>query len=207
MAQGTISGTVEELTQREEGVSILLSKAVFVKEDEVNSYQLGKVFIYSKEIILAPGMRVSATGTLSNFQKPSNPGEFNSYYYYGSKGISCKMQADYVDLLDSKTNKFSIFLQKGKNAMIQVYHTWLPKDKAGLLSAMFLGDKQGLIEETERLYQKSGIAHLLAENCSKEIICVSCVLGKKTYIFYTQNTVKKICVYCQNTVDGIMCIQ
>lgn len=44
----------------------------------------------------------------------------------------------------------------------KVYDRWLPKEKAGLIKAMFLGNKGEADQDTRQLYQKNGIGHLLA---------------------------------------------
>ncbi|MEG2440943.1 MAG: DNA internalization-related competence protein ComEC/Rec2 [Acetivibrio sp.] len=169
--EGNLSGRVESLTQKENGVSVVLSKVSFCKEKEKESYALNKVLVYFSETEeensfyqknkICPGNRLLIKGTLSKFQLPRNPGEFNSYYYYNSKGISYQMLASSYKITDSRVNFPGAFFQNKKDKIRKTFETWLSKKDAGLVLAMFFGEKQGLDKDVKRLYQKNGMGHLL----------------------------------------------
>ncbi len=159
---GKITGRIDNIICKEGKMTITLSEVSFQKDGETNQYSLNKILVYTKEQDVYLGNRILVKGILSKFQPPSNPGEFNSYYYYNSKGISYRMIEGKVTVLDAKKDWLKVFLQMGRTSIEKVYKTWLFEDQAATLMAMFLGDKTELSNDIKREYQKNGMGHLLA---------------------------------------------
>ena len=108
------------------------------------------------------GNRVTVSGTLLKFSVPTNPGQFNESLYYQIEKIDFKMNADYMKVIDSRYSRYHAGLLRLKQKLKDVYESILSKEEAGILKAMLLGEKYMLEEDIKQLYQKNGIAHILA---------------------------------------------
>ncbi len=159
---GEATGRIDDIVCKDGKMTLTLSEVSFQKEGDTNPYILNQILVYTKENDVYLGNRILVKGILSKFQPPSNPGEFNSYYYYNSKGISYRMMEADVTVLDAKKDWLKVCLQMGRTSIEKVYKTWLFEEQAATLSAMFLGDKTQLSNDIKREYQKNGMGHLLA---------------------------------------------
>lgn len=108
------------------------------------------------------GQKVVIKGQYSNFDLPENEGQFNMRKYYRTKGIDAKINN--ADILAA-----SIEYDKIKNTLFdirektkQVYYEYYDDEKAGIMSALVLGDKDNLDKDIKSLYQDAGIAHILS---------------------------------------------
>ncbi len=108
------------------------------------------------------GQRIEATGKISYFDVSRNPGNFDMRGYYQLKGIDFALNLEESSLLDDRISYYSEFLYDLKERVQKVYTSLLSEEEYGLLSTMILGDDSLLNEETENLYQKAGISHILA---------------------------------------------
>jgi len=82
----------------------------------------------------------------------TNPGQFNYALYLKSKGICSKQQ------LELSKEEHSLLQEAAETVM----NDHVASSDAGVFRAMLVGDKSDLEEETKKLYQSSGISHLLA---------------------------------------------
>ena len=108
------------------------------------------------------GQRIEATGRISYFDVSRNPGNFDMRSYYQLKGIDFALNLEESSLLDGGISYYQEFLYDLKERVQKVYMSLLSEEEYGLLSTMILGDDSLLNEETENLYQKAGISHILA---------------------------------------------
>lgn len=108
------------------------------------------------------GNKIRVFGKFSVFQPASNPGQFDAYGYYKGQGLFADVSALRITVLDAETDRLgqsmSLLKQRLRECMVALY----PEDKAGVLTAMILGDKELLSEEVELLYRQAGISHILA---------------------------------------------
>lgn len=110
---------------------------------------------------LAVGNRVTAQGECAMFQPARNPGEFDFQLYYRSMKLHYRMFAESWQATDEETWPVRNFLYRaGRWAAARLSET--AGEDAGMFQALMLGDKSGLPEETRKLYQDNGIAHMLA---------------------------------------------
>lgn len=112
-----------------------------------------------------PGDRLEIYGELEACEGASNPGEFDfRMYYFGFR--SCyRMYAEggtgtYRQGMQNNPVRRVLF--RIRNHGSQILDSLLPKEDAGVMKAMILGDKAGMDEEIKDLYQDNGIAHILA---------------------------------------------
>lgn len=111
---------------------------------------------------LSVGQRVKLKGRFLSFPMASNPGEFNAYYFYQTKGYMGKFENTELisvnlekDIIKNSLYHFRLFLE-------EKIKTLYPKKEAGILLTMILGNKSNLDNEVKNLYQKAGILHILS---------------------------------------------
>lgn len=108
------------------------------------------------------GNRVSVRGTCRLFDEASNEGQFNGRLYYRIQGISCFMTGCRVSLEDDGFKRYDQGLFVIRSYLSRILEKSLPEKYAGIMQAMFLGEKGGLDEEIKELFQRNGISHILA---------------------------------------------
>lgn len=165
-AYGEASGEISGISLKN-GSYVIITKnnRLFFGEEE---YRLPCLVTYQKEIFLKNpedlkiGMKVRFKGNLSLFSQPRNPGEFNYSLYYQSLKIKCRMFADELRITDQGYSPYlngcAVFRQRCAGLLEKI----CAEEDYGLLKAILLGDKSDLEDEIRQLYQKNGIAHLLA---------------------------------------------
>lgn len=108
------------------------------------------------------GNKIRVFGKFSLFQPASNPGQFDAQEYYTRQGLFADISALRITVLNGETSSLGqgIFLlkQRLRESLVSMY----PAEKAGVLTAMILGEKDLLSEEVEMLYRQAGISHILA---------------------------------------------
>lgn len=108
------------------------------------------------------GSTVRLKGKLSCFEKASNPGQFDSYSYYQISKISFRLSQ--AELLAKTTTYNTVregFYQLRAFLAEQLAEA-LPIEDAGIMQTMLLGERAMLDGEIKALYQRNGIAHILA---------------------------------------------
>lgn len=108
------------------------------------------------------GNKIRVFGTFSTFQPAGNPGQFDAWEYYTKKGLYADVSALRVTILDGAESRLGHAMFQLKQQMRKSICSLYPEEKAGVLTAMILGDKDLLSEEVEDLYRKNGISHILA---------------------------------------------
>lgn len=157
--QQTIYGRIENIGDNGKNNYFVLSNT------KVNGYNIDKTKCYfPKEIEdeFKIGYLVKVKGKIYTHDKPMNFGEFNSNNYYRSIKETANIFTREIYIEGAKVNilKNSIFNIRQK-IKLQIYKLFNTKF-AGLFNAMITGDKSGLDIQQKRLFQDSGIAHILA---------------------------------------------
>lgn len=164
---GKLRGTIYHVDEKEKTNTIYLKEVEILSIGNENlegkGYYCDKIIVYDlekKKTTISSEIIVS--GVLQKFQNASNPGQFDEKSYYHNKNISYKMLANAIDT--KKTNDLSLenFLYKGKKKIQEVYSTIYDAKDMGIISAIILGDKTFLDNDIKELYQKNGIAHIIA---------------------------------------------
>ncbi len=134
---------------------------------EWKEYDLKRLLVYlpSDDIgngELLPGMRLFCTGELESFEPARNEGEFDYRLYYRSRDICCRMSAKKAEITEHSIWPLQAVTYRIREQAKKLLGQYCTEADAGLLSAVLLGDKTKMDEEINELYQKNGIAHLLA---------------------------------------------
>ncbi len=170
-----------EASLPEDGAAVSAEgRAVWLEENEkwlvvtLETADWGKVLVYlekedgglqngEEEEMIRPGRRLRAEGQVSRFDEPGNPGQFNLRRYYRSKGIAMSLFAErvtgeegggYWPYLDG--------LYRIRRHFCRILESVCEPGDLGIFQAAILGEKGEMDAQIQDLYQKSGIAHLLA---------------------------------------------
>lgn len=122
------------------------------------------ILCYLREGVPKPeiGSLVILKGTLKNFQQPTNPGQFNAPFYYQILRISFRLNQAEIQVKSDRFYKIAEGLYQLRRKAGSKVDALLPEQEASVMKTMLLGEKGILDEEIKDLYQRNGIAHILA---------------------------------------------
>lgn len=161
-AEADITGVVYSYSEKETylyDVSLSTAPGIF--------YKLSNLLVYKMPYCKA-GSRIQIHGIVYKTEKPTNEGQFNQRDYLREKNIYYTAVAKSVAVSNSNIypkNFYNSYLEKIQNVkekLTGVYVNTLPEKECGIVTAMLLGSKTLLDINIKKLYQKSGISHLLA---------------------------------------------
>lgn len=108
------------------------------------------------------GQRIRVTGKVAYYERASNPGQFDMYLFNRQRGNLFQLKNARVV---AKGNKYSHLRtglyhlrKKGENILA----TYLSETDAAIMKAMIFGNKDELDKDVKELFQRNGIAHILA---------------------------------------------
>lgn len=108
------------------------------------------------------GSRVRLEGKLSCFERGSNPGQFDAYSYYQISGISYRINQAEIQAKTIEYNKFTHAMYKLRIFFSEKIQESFDEETASLMQTILLGEKGSLDKDLKALYQRNGIAHILA---------------------------------------------
>lgn len=111
---------------------------------------------------IAYGNRVRVCGKMLLTEAPSNEGQFDKQAFEKTKRVLFTLKNTKIEVLDGRYDKLSQTLFLCRRICGEKLGIVFEKEDAGILSAMLLGDKAELDEETKGWYQAGGISHVLA---------------------------------------------
>lgn len=108
------------------------------------------------------GQLVLVEGRYQSFERPTNPGQFDTKKYYGSLGILGQFKKCKIIKQGTSFSKLLEGLWRLRARTQEFLKQQLGEEKGALISAMLLGEKSGLSREDKNLYRRNGISHILA---------------------------------------------
>lgn len=108
------------------------------------------------------GSTVRVKGKRRNFEEPSGPGQFDAESYYHILKISFQLNQTEIQAKSDNYSKMGEALYKLREHFSFVLENNLSKTDASVMKAMLLGEKGAADHEIKALYQRNGIAHVLA---------------------------------------------
>ena len=112
---------------------------------------------------ICPGQWVTVEGYLSRPKQATNPGCFDARYYYETQGIKYQIKKAKVTYCDSHLpNYLRLILYKLRWLLSASLASHFEEPYTSLMQAMLLGEKDNLSPTYQLLFQKGGIAHVLA---------------------------------------------
>lgn len=109
-----------------------------------------------------PGVRVAGRGKAAAFSKASNPGEYDEASYQNSKGVFLGLQDVAYTKREVPAFPVRARLYLLRKELAFRYDSLFGPVQASLAKAMVLGEKSSLDADIRQLYQRNGIAHLIA---------------------------------------------
>lgn len=161
----SVIGRVEEVDQTEKGQFVYLSQNhIFTKKEKCQCLP-GKIQIkayMTEKVRLCIGDMIYVSGSFSLPERARNPGQWDEQQYDRIHWIVCNIFVQSYQIDRSKMTGWKQLLRYKREKWCNYIQQMLPEKEAGILSAMVLGQKNGLETEVKQQYQQNGIAHLLA---------------------------------------------
>lgn len=126
----------------------------------------GKVLCYieADENLVEPkaGSTVAVEGEVSYFGTARNPGEFDAQDYYRILGVEFRLYKARIRTEGSRYSAYREILYQLRRHFEGIFDSALAPKEASIMKAVLLGNKSELDAQSRQLFQKSGIAHILA---------------------------------------------
>lgn len=170
---GEVVGTVQKLEEKELSWGIRLTDCRWRWENDSGEWReesldtdvqvwLRKDLFPQQKEQLRPGRRIKAAGERTQPESPGNPGEFDYNAYYRSIGIGWQMSGKQVEPVGMSRIPWKEAVYRVRTWAEERFEQLCEPEDLGVFQAALLGEKRNLDEELRKLYQDSGIAHLLA---------------------------------------------
>lgn len=122
-----------------------------------------RILVYLQEKFMPTiGSYVIVSGQMSYFDKATNPGEFDAYRFYTNRGFLFAVKRANILKTTASGNCLLQNLKEFRLRQEAYLERYLPDGNDAVMKAMLFGNKKEMDEETKELYQKNGIAHILA---------------------------------------------
>lgn len=158
-----VIGTVYRMEPKEDELLIeMKTDALIGTEGTYNKRYRIRVYLTDDTGDLRIGDTISCYARIMVPELPTNPGEFNRRIYYQARGITFTGYADSYVILEHKGAFFRQRLYRLRITLCEAYHHALEPEYAGVLSTMVLGMSDQISPELRSMYQRNGIAHILA---------------------------------------------
>ncbi len=140
---------------------VSLHKRTYGKIEKLEGKYLCQIQV-SEDTDLKIGQQILLTGKYTPWEESTNPGQFDAGKYYCSQGILGQFRKCKVIKQGASYSGFREGMWKLRQESNSFLKQELGEDDGALISAMLLGEKEGLDEEDKNLYQRNGISHILA---------------------------------------------
>lgn len=131
-----------------------------IKESKILVYVKRNKSEQTKKIRI--GNKIGAEGEPGFFHEASNPGNFDQKKYYKARGVSALIWAETIEIEEERIYYIRNFLADLRFSWDAMLTEILGEQYGACVSAVLLGDKGGLDADLKELYQRNGIAHILA---------------------------------------------
>lgn len=156
----TVSGKVKSVTQKDNYYSVILNECIIYCGDIKE--KTDGIILYASENNFEVSDKILVSGTVKGFEKVRNEGGFDSKRYYESIGVNYRMSAESIEVCDSGRKNLYKYLSDIREKLADIYTKISPQKEAGIFTSVILGDKSSIDKDVKKLYQRNGIAHLLA---------------------------------------------
>lgn len=154
--EGRVVGVIEEIGT---------GKSQYIK---INSYkiddkkQTGALLLYGDPKDLLPGEIVEIKTKIKPYEGRRNPGQFDLKQYYRTRNIFYYGFFEDYKCVKTSYSKYKAILYRLKKQWISTCQSFLSEQEAGVMCSVLLGEKSYMDDTLKQLYQKNGIAHILA---------------------------------------------
>ena len=120
------------------------------------SYKESQILVYDDTFTDVPiGKIITIQGKISAFEGARNPGNFDQRLYYAKQGIYGYIWSEKMIEMEGKTNTFQEELYQLRQRWKGKITEYLGEENGAVLSAILLGERSEINEETKELYQKN----------------------------------------------------
>ena len=150
----TFSGRVTTVTTYDN------DRASYQLKGQFRDGKKAKILVYTDDVDAQYGDTLDVAGT---FSVPSDSYLWNTGSYYKAKGIFLQADTkDYISCTHTENGKLIRALQAYRSRISMRICTLAGTDAGGMVSAMLLGTKETLSEETDALLTHHGIRHVVS---------------------------------------------
>ncbi|MBQ9828575.1 MAG: ComEC/Rec2 family competence protein, partial [Lachnospiraceae bacterium] len=110
---------------------------------------------------LKPGDIIRVTGSAELFDRPSNPGQFDSERYYRSLGIRYMCRAENIALVSGSRDPAAAVSYYVRKQAEEAIDDLAPGEDGYILKAMLLGDRSFLTDDMKDSFRYAGLSHIL----------------------------------------------
>ena len=161
--RGQATGTVDSVQDDGERRVLVLSQCDARRGGEPVRLQKVQVYLgHEADCEIRIGNRFRAYGTWDQFEHARNPGGFDSWLYARAEKLDARMYAEVGQVTEDKVFFFREGLRRLSAGAGGILGQITGGTDTGIYRAAVLGDKTGLDQGIRKMYQRSGIAHLLA---------------------------------------------
>ncbi len=166
-----VAGELERLERTDTGWEIWLGKIQEIQpegEREPEPFAPRRLLVRADSLepgeeAFAIGAEIRVRGQVKSLESARNPGEFDYRLYLLSRGISGQISWAEGEAVEGSEGKpYPDLLARLRRQWSSLLGEICGEPEAGLFRSVLLGDKKSLDSEIQDLYQKNGIAHLLA---------------------------------------------
>ncbi len=166
----TGQGTVVRVVKKDENVYklVVMTNQIFqsrVKEKTILNYygDLEKDHVYYD----LPGRKISFAGLVTLPDQRRNPNTFDYRYYLKTVGINTLIKCNGNELevdpvLEGKDNQMINYLSRIKGEISKMLVLSIGEKRAGVISGMMWGEKEGIDDDIMEQFRMNGTAHILA---------------------------------------------
>lgn len=156
-----VSGMVDSISETSAGYQAVLSGCEIKSDQATASGFRIRLTGLSEEI--CPGTYLEAEGEASGFETAENDGGFDEAAWMASEDVVCQIRRPKIRKSRSPESILYTFSWHLKKRLKDVFISVCPdKDDAGVFLSLLTGDRSGIDPDLKKLWQKAGIAHLLA---------------------------------------------
>ena len=144
-------------------VRLYVSDLTFIYKDTVYKDTSSKTLIYADQAVpeAVPGNYLSCRGTISLPEKATCPGQFDAFSYMEASHVRSVIRNAKIEKIYCRFTLPGI-LASIRWQMGRAYERLYPKEDAGVIRAVTLGERGMVGSETQLLYSGAGISHILA---------------------------------------------
>lgn len=154
-------GTIQKVSYKSDRYQLTCLLSTITQSDQqINTKVKAIVYIKSDEPLRIEDT-IHLQGKIQLFKKPTNPGGFDAFNYYRSQKTYLCIYTDQVEVIKNHEG-----IRKGfgdlRDSLEKRIHQIFPLTEAGIMNTLLLGSTDEIDSSTKKLYQVSGISHLLA---------------------------------------------
>lgn len=133
-----------------------------IRASDINDRNISAYITIEGNDVLYPGLKVTGEGSVKEYNIASNPGQFDQKSYELSKGNVLFLEKVQITSVKKPVIGILGLLADVRESLAFQYERYLDEKDGSLAKAMVLGEKSELDQDIRALYQRNGIAHLIA---------------------------------------------